>query len=288
MKTTFLTNVNPLRTSELIHLLGELEQTRPLLTTYTDLIIIERNPSYLEQMICALFEPLKISCNGQRIDESEEGINNLNFLNAHKVRYSIPKTEVHTLLEITGRVKGTNSIAEKISRLQSNPEYQGITHLTLQDQIAAADIYALTIVTRTLQQCYAYKERILTHPEFVLDEPEKDYIANPKPSGYKAIHQYLRWNNADPALQHLCLEIHYETIETHLQNTFGVNSQTQCAHNNYTKSKLTKNHQMGNSKIIIIDHEGTPNLELKRWQVHNVDLSLFLQGECNYHLVQGR
>ncbi|GEM_PF-5518364 len=287
MKTTFLTNVNPLRTAELIRLLGEIRVTRPLLMEYNDLIILERNQNYLEQMVCGLFDNLGISCKGTRVQEAAQLPFQLLPLMQTKIEYVIPRKYATQIVGITARVKGTNSIAEKITRLQSNEEYEGIIHMTQKDQIAAADIYGLNVVTKTEKDCYELKEKITQQDQFVLDEPDKDYIKAPKASGYRAIHQYLRWNIVESLLHNLCLEIHYETEEDNIKNTKSKGQQYECAHEQYTLMKLHKKHQMGKYKIIIVDHTGTSDLTQKEWQTHFVNLSAFMNGECKYYLIKG-
>ncbi len=254
---------------------------------YNDLIILERNQSYLENLVCALFEPLGILGKGRRVQEAAQLPFQLLPLMERKIEYTIPKNYTRQILSLTARVKGTNSIAEKITRLQSNEEYEGIIHMTQRDQIAAADIYGLNIVTKTEEDCYELKEKIIQTGEFVLDEPDKDYIKAPKVSGYKAIHQYLRWNVEDRILRNLCLEIHYETEEDHIRNTKGNGQQSECAHEQYTLMKLHKKHQMGKYKIIIVDHTGISDLNQKEWQTNFVNLSAFVNGECKYYLIKG-
>jgi len=108
-------------------------------------------------------------------------------------------------VEISGRPKHIYSIHQKMERYaaagrQFNEIY---------------DLFALRVIVDTIPECYTAMGIIhnIWHP---LPDGFDDYIANPKPNGYRALHTAVRAFGTTP------LEVQIRTREMHRINEYGV------------------------------------------------------------------
>lgn len=111
------------------------------------------------------------------------------------------KVSGKSLLLITSRVKGIYSLYKKLERKKGKEVY---------------DILAVTVVVRTVAQCYETMGIIHTlwHP---LSERIKDYVALPKPNGYQSLHTSV-------LVEGKIVEIQIRTMEMHEMAQYGVAS----------------------------------------------------------------
>lgn len=81
---------------------------------------------------------------------------------------------------IKSRIKSPESIAGKLEKKQLPFSFQSMTeNLT--------DIAGVRVICPYVSDIYKVKEILLKQPDITLAE-EKDYIKNPKPSGYRSLH----------------------------------------------------------------------------------------------------
>lgn len=118
--------------------------------------------------------------------------------------------------EIVSRIKHVSSIFNKLHNKK----------LTL-DQIY--DILAMRVIVDTVEECYAVLGRIHSIYKPITGRV-KDYIANPKPNGYKSLHTTIIVENQHP------LEVQIRTKEMHRESEFG----GVCAHWLYKEKKDKK------------------------------------------------
>ena len=104
--------------------------------------------------------------------------------------------------KVYGRVKHISSIFKKLKDKNYN-----ITQLY--------DLLAVRVIVNTESECYEVLSYINTMFE-PIDGRFKDYIARPKPNGYRSIHTTVITDNSDP------LEIQIRTKEMHEFNEYGV------------------------------------------------------------------
>lgn len=110
--------------------------------------------------------------------------------------------------KVFGRAKGLWSTHNKIQR------YLEEGKITEKDPSAVLDQLGLTILLSDIPSCYAALGIIHTRWEFLREELD-DYIANPKPNGYRAIQTTIKWQ------KNLTAEIQIKTPEMHEHNEFG-------------------------------------------------------------------
>ena len=92
------------------------------------------------------------------------------------------------------------------------------------------DIIAMRVIVDTVEECYAVLGRIhgLYKP---MAGRVKDYIANPKPNGYKSLHTTIIVENQHP------MEVQIRTYKMHKESEYG----GVCAHWLYKEHKNKKN-----------------------------------------------
>lgn len=115
------------------------------------------------------------------------------------LKTTLKKYDLHA--GVQGRVKHIYSIYKKLR----NKGYKDID--------ALFDITAVRVITSDIDECYKVLAEVNNlyspvHEEFT------DYIANPKPNGYKSIHTVVRKNGKN-------LEIQIRTHEMHEQSELG-------------------------------------------------------------------
>ena len=81
---------------------------------------------------------------------------------------------------VRSRIKSPVSIAEKLEKKGFPVTFQAMTE-------NLSDIAGVRVVCPYISDIYTTKEMLLRQPDITLIE-EKDYIENPKPSGYRSLH----------------------------------------------------------------------------------------------------
>ena len=154
-----------------------------------------------------------------RLKESVE----INY-DENEKQLSITKDKIQKILdelkikgEIVSRQKHISSIYNKLhsKNLRLNQIY---------------DLIAMRVIVDTVEECYAVLGRIhgIYKP---MAGRVKDYIANPKPNGYKSLHTTIIVENQHP------MEIQIRTYEMHKESEYG----GVCAHWLYKEKKSKKN-----------------------------------------------
>lgn len=153
--------------------------------------------------------------------------------NALKERNILP-------IKIDYRVKRHSSLFKKLFRSDMNLEQ-------------VYDLVALRIIVKNIEECYATLGIIhqLWPP---LPGRIKDYIALPKPNGYRSLHTTVFCLDNKPT------EFQIRTLEMHEESENGI-----AAHWNYSQAKNTKNYQEG--KTIFAEKKELAWIkQLKNWQ----------------------
>ena len=129
------------------------------------------------------------------------------------------------LAELSGRAKHLYSLYQKLLR----PKYD-------RDLAKIYDLVALRIITKNLEDCYAALG--VLHSKYrPLPGRIKDYIAFPKPNGYRSIHTTIFGPEGR------VLEVQIRTQEMHQEAEYGI-----AAHWAYTEKGKTKPGYVGPDK----------------------------------------
>ncbi len=128
--------------------------------------------------------------------------------------------------KISFRIKSEYSIFHKSLTLKEEKKFTGYEHLK--------DIAALRIIVETVEQCYLVEG--LLKELWEVDPAERDdYIAEPKPAGYRSIHNVFFIEEDFP------LEVQIRTEEMHEENEFGNASHIFYKHGDKFKKYLKNN-----------------------------------------------
>ncbi len=105
----------------------------------------------------------------------------------------------------TSRIKSPESLAEKIAR-------EGGSGTTFADalEMGINDVVGTRIICAFTDDVYAAADWLLARPDVEL-LVRKDYIANPKPNGYRSLHLVLRLKEG-PAAELPSVEVQLRTI----------------------------------------------------------------------------
>lgn len=158
-----------------------------------------------------------------------------------KIENEIKKQSIN-LLRIDTRAKRLSSLFKKMRRYDMNIE-------------RIYDLVALRIIVKDVTDCYATLGLIhqLWPP---LPGLIKDYIALPKPNGYRGIHTTVICDGGKPT------EFQIRTEEMHRENEYGI-----AAYWAYSEAKNTKGYQQEHKKTIFADARQLAWInQLKNWQ----------------------
>lgn len=104
----------------------------------------------------------------------------------------------------SSRIKSPESLQGKLRRMGAKPTFETAMSLQIHDIVGARVICAFT------DDVYDAADYICSRPEVQVQQ-RKDYIANPKPNGYRSLHLIVRLTQG-PAADLLPLEIQLRTI----------------------------------------------------------------------------
>lgn len=117
-------------------------------------------------------------------------------------------------VEIFGRIKSKYSVYNKLKKYEK--EWRSPDIKSLFDLVA---FRCICVNKQGVDLCYNVLEKIMDSGELRIDN-FADYISNPKPNGYMAIHSIVKF----PNISNLEIEVQILTKEMHDTNTYGTAS----------------------------------------------------------------
>ena len=111
-------------------------------------------------------------------------------------------------LEIYGRIKSRYSVYNKLKKYEKEWKAPDIKSID--------DLIAFRCITNSNENCYIVLEKLMDYGELNIEKFD-DYISNPKPNGYMAIHSLVKF----PAISDLEIEVQILTQQMHYTNTYG-------------------------------------------------------------------
>ncbi len=133
---------------------------------------------------------------------------NINDDLLNKYSEIITKQVTDLPVKVNGRIKGKYSIYNKLKKYEKEWKDPNIGSLT--------DMIAFRVITQSSDDCFLALEKIMDNAELNTDLFD-DYISNPKPNGYQAIHSVIKF----PEISNLEIEIQILTDVMHYTNTYG-------------------------------------------------------------------
>ncbi|KKP74734.1 MAG: RelA/SpoT family protein [candidate division WS6 bacterium GW2011_GWF1_35_23] len=157
----------------------------------------------LEEHAFKVYQPLEY----ESITEKMKSLNiNDELLNKYREIITTQVTDIP--VKVDGRIKGKYSIYNKLKKYEKEWKDPNIGSIT--------DMIAFRVITKTIDDCFLVLERIMDNAE-LNTELFVDYISNPKPNGYQAIHSVIKF----PQIADLEFEVQILTEVMHYTNTYG-------------------------------------------------------------------
>lgn len=182
--------------------------------------------------------------------------------------HALPLKAVSVLLSAeASAIDGSPIVVERLKRfksIRSKLRRFPVTNLT-----TIQDIAGCRIVVQKISLAYDLCDRIVrllqsqpSGPQLI-EKWSRDYIANPKPDGYRSIHHVAKFHSPDPELSH-CNELRVEIqIRSRMQHAWAMAVETASAVTNQALKSgegedLWKRFFFLVAEIIAVN-EGTPN-----------------------------
>lgn len=122
-------------------------------------------------------------------------------------------------VDIYGRIKSKYSVYNKLKKYEKEWKAPNIKSID--------DLVAFRCVPKDINTCYKVLEKLMDFGELNIEKFD-DYISNPKPNGYMAIHSLVKFSE----ISDLEIEVQVLTDAMHYTNTYG-----QASHIAYKASK---------------------------------------------------
>lgn len=280
-----ISNVNSLRLERLLKVVEDTDRKQGFLKSQKNLLLVERNSKIMYDFMkefLDFFMPDYESCVWRKVPH----------LPHHKIGGPSIVTYMNTdwqefePVKVISRIKGCDSIAEKIARISGTKGI--VVNSTDPSHLYVEDTYGVIVLASTREDCYNQRDLTMRssfgNMSLLIQDKERDYFEGSK-SGYCSLQNTAQWYNGDSEVNGTRLRIHFETLADYMKNKKGTSVNPQRAHACYAKDKLCKPHVMGNFQIVIIDHPG--NLIQSDFREKFIDLSCRgLKGNVQYHLLR--
>lgn len=265
------------------------DRQSPFLQPKKNMLVVDLNRFHLEGMLeriaaDALREYTKGSLAEQFTPEQQPGTSYPHHTTPTVVNFYHPRDRdgQPAISLIYSRVKQRDSLTEKVTRLfamKQRVNSQLVDELLGKEghHLEVDDCYGATFVCQNEETLYAAHRQLRQAPYLVPLAPPKDYVQQPKPTGYRAVHDKFLFVDGVEGAYGLVLEVHLETVADHRRNKEGDGQESGRSHYAYSWSKLKRSpHQQGPNQIIIFEKNGHDHEELIPVQLHNpfVDYTL--------------
>tara|TARA_Y100000310_G_scaffold263977_1_gene274474 strand:- start:1106 stop:2008 length:903 start_codon:yes stop_codon:yes gene_type:complete len=225
-------------------------------------LVVDLNRFHLRNMLEAVtedalqeFAPGGIS--GQYVPREEVGERYPHHTSDTVLYFFDPKnpSAVPAIELMFGRVKQKDSLTEKITRQNAEHGRVWSERLPYAHHLDVDDTYAATFVCRDKNLAYKVQSS-LNESKLLTNVSSRNFIAEPKKSGYRALHDKYVFADDNSEVNGLVLETHIETRKDHLLNKNG-NSIPGRDHATYSMNKLrSSEHHQGKNQILIFEKNG--------------------------------
>ncbi len=160
----------------------------------------------IDERVFELTQPIEYQAIDERYKENDI---NAKLLEKYLAFLKSKTTGLDT--EIYGRIKSEYSVYNKLKKYEKEWKSPNIKSI--------ADLVAFRCITKNTNDCFNVLEKVMDTGELNIEQFE-DYISNPKPNGYMAIHSIVKFSG----ISNLEVEVQILTEEMHNTNTYGTAS----------------------------------------------------------------
>jgi hypothetical protein len=259
------------------------KQHRPVIEEGKDLVIVNLDKRQLDHIVNELFPDFLNNAESRKVQTHRYPHHTadsfVNVWEPHGLKIygekELSSECLHQLKNIKdkiklmyGRTKFKDSVTEKLVRLNAEEGIIGFNEKDLSPHhIAATDVNALTLVGSDDRACYDLKDEFDKNPHILSLGEERNFLANPKNTGYRALQQNYIWlKNTIPT--GTIFTIHFETLADHPLNMHG-NGTDERSHRFHGDKKYKMKHEQGNNQIIVLEKNGHDNNKLFPVRVAN-------------------
>ncbi len=214
------------------------------------IVLIERDPAVLKEIAAAVQQAFQISSRPQ------EKISPIyRHHTTREVRYSQPLSCSSPLCQMEYRLKGRDSIVEKLTRIYA--QERRMESQVISGHISVEDIIGFRLVCATEEDCQKAREIFAGIPSLQRINTE-DFLAKPRESGYRAIHDTFRWQGRRLNSRGTVVKVHYvPAADFHYQH--GHPNEAARSRNCYMDCKLSGPHEQGDHLILIVEKKKAEN-----------------------------
>jgi len=233
-------SLSPLR--KWLDKLGDLDKQRSFLEPDKNLVVVDLNRKYLDYILTQIF-PEYLS----KAEHREEAMvpyphhTQAYFLDVYEVENS-------PLVKINSRIKGRDSLTEKLTRDYAENGTLGLSlDSDLPFHVSTRDIFGVGLVVKDKETREQLEEQVCSYSSLHSIERKIHY------GRHNAIRHTFVWkDNTIPT--GMVFEVRFETEKEHYDNKNGVNEI--LSHDDYSRKKLKKQHDQGDNQIIILQKNG--------------------------------
>ncbi len=208
------------------------------------IVLIDRAPAVLKEIAAAVQQAFQISAPPQ------EKISPIyRHHTTREIRYSQPLSCNSPLCQMEYRLKGRDSIVEKLARIYA--QERRMKSQVISGHISVEDIIGFRLVCATEEDCREAREIFEGIPPLQRIHTE-DFLAKPRESGYRAIHDTFRWQGRRFNSRGAVVKVHYvPAADFHYQH--GHPNEGAKSRNCYMDCKLSAPHEQGDHLILIVE-----------------------------------
>ena len=237
--TTIYSNLPKGILLEWLFRLRQADHEFPFLEPEKNLVVVDLNQRYLDHILSEVFPDFLSEAKQRKVE--------IPSFPHHTTpsHLDLYHSDTHPQLRrVYGRVKGRDSLTEKLTR--SNGKYHAMGsddfHLNVND------VMGIKVEVRDGTSLDREVKRIRSHPKLELI----DTNVHGTPT-YNSLHDIFRWR-ANTIPPKMLFEVQYETEEQCRANYKGLNGAK--SHDQYGQEKLDQPHLQGENQIIILQKNG--------------------------------
>ncbi|MBT5022231.1 hypothetical protein HOK51_01365 [Candidatus Woesearchaeota archaeon] len=241
-RVEIVSNMNTLRTNQIVDIISRADKVThtQILHPAKKIIIAERNPAYLQEIVNKILLELM-----PENEHSWEHHNMPHYVVCDgKVNFYENTSSDGLLVGVRARVKHPCSLGgEKIGRQIA--EFGRDCELYDSHKLLIRDVYGMQLIAKTPEDVPSVEEKLRELPYFQILYHKHHHKSN----GYHARHFNMVYENGNPIMRGLTLELQVTDAKTHEKNMNG----KRCGHDSaYGAEKLNAKRDIGDRQIVVV------------------------------------
>jgi ppGpp synthetase/RelA/SpoT-type nucleotidyltranferase len=237
-RVELVSNMNGLRTGQLMDMIARANRRLDFLEAGKQVILVERNHDYLDEILAKVLPEI---CPNHLLDHQDHHLPHYVVRDGRVEVYKNLDYESQVAL-VRARVKHPDSIGEKVPR---KAELFGrVSERHDKYKLMVGDIIGLEVVARNKELVPEVTKQILEMPFLKLEHFEQ----HRKNNGYTSDHLNLVYENGNPEMKGLEIEVQVTDLQSHLAS---INDPLQGHETSYGAEKLSSRHHLDGQLIII-------------------------------------